>query len=104
MHRAAVSTAAAAPTSGSPFVTSDEQFVRAHRLITIDTVLSVVPTTRQTLYRWMDAGTFPKPIKLGNAKIGFREIEVIDWLNARPRALGSDGQPTRGRRRTRATA
>lgn len=71
----------------SPFVSGSEQFVRTHRLISIDTVLSVVPTTRQTLYRWMAAGKFPKPIKLGTSKIAFREADVVAWLNARPRAL-----------------
>lgn len=84
----------------SPFVTSDEQFARENRLVSMDAVLSVVPTTRQTLYRWMMAGKFPKPIKLGDTKIAFRESEVLEWLNAKPRALGSDSpQPARRARR-----
>lgn len=73
----------------APLVTPDEEFIRKNRMISIDAVLAVVPTTRQTLYRWMDAGKFPKPIKLGNSKIGFVEAEVVAWLKSRPRALGA---------------
>lgn len=79
----------------SPFVTADEDFIRKNRMISIDAVLAVVPTTRQTLYRWMEAGKFPKPVKLGNSKIGFRETDVLAWLNERPRALGSDAPSPR---------
>lgn len=74
----------------SPFTTHDERFVRENRILSLDTVLSVVPTTRQTIYRWMCKGQFPQAVKIGGAMIGFRESEVLDWLNTRPRALGGD--------------
>lgn len=105
MSRTAATPTQPRPTTTPIFVSPEEQFVRGNRLISIDAVLSVVPTTRQTLYRWMEAGKFPKPIKLGDSKIGFRESEVIAWLNARPRALGGeDGANQLNHGRTRGTA
>lgn len=57
----------------------------AHKSIRMADVLRIVPVTRQTLYRWIEEGTFPKPIKLGPSSIGFRESEVVAWLSTRPR-------------------
>ena len=59
--------------------------ISAHKIIGIDAVLSAVPATRQTLYRWIHRGDFPAPVKLGRSRIGFREAEVLAWLNTRPR-------------------
>lgn len=81
----------------NPFTRDDERFVRENRLVSMDTVLSVVPTKRQTIYRWMEKGQFPRAVKIGGAMIGFRESEILDWLNTRPRALGG-GKKSRGER------
>lgn len=60
--------------------------LQSRKLIRMADVLKIVPATRQTLYRWIEAGRFPKPIKLGDSAIGFCEAEIIAWLDARPRA------------------
>jgi prophage regulatory protein len=64
----------------------------AHKSIRMVDVLRIVPVTRQTLYRWIEEGTFPKPIKLGPSSIGFREFEVVAWLRTRPRVQVGDGE------------
>jgi len=32
-----------------------------------------------TIYRWMDLKIFPKPVKLGPNKVGWRTNTVLDW-------------------------
>jgi len=36
-----------------------------------------------TIWRWVRAGLFPKPIKLGPNTIGWRECDIDEWLSAR---------------------
>lgn len=81
-----------------PFTKNDEQFVQENRLVSMDAVLSVLPTkNRQTLYRWIKDGLFPPPLKIAGAMIAFRESEIVEWLNTRPRALGGDKKVRRER-------
>lgn len=35
------------------------------------------------LYRKIAAGTFPKPVKLGENRIAFVESEIDEWIEAR---------------------
>ena len=58
------------------------------RLMRMREVLSIVGVARQTLYQWMARDAFPRPLKLSGSAIAWRESEVRDWLNSRPRALG----------------
>ena len=46
-------------------------------------VLNLVGVTRSTLYRWMEAGTFPKQIHLGPRTIVWNEREVVQWMEDR---------------------
>ena len=39
-----------------------------------------------TLWRWVRAGHFPKPLKLGPNTVGWLKSDVLTWLEARPRA------------------
>lgn len=43
-----------------------------------------IPST--TLYRWMDAGTFPKPIKIGPRRVAFRQSDIDKWLEEKSEA------------------
>jgi prophage regulatory protein len=38
---------------------------------------------RSTIYSWIDRGCFPKPVKLGERSVGWREGDVREWLEAR---------------------
>lgn len=42
-----------------------------------------VGVARSTLYDWMKAGTFPKPVALGARLVGWRDSDVTAWLDAR---------------------
>ncbi|MGX0975927.1 prophage regulatory protein [Roseovarius sp. MBR-51] len=43
----------------------------------------VTGLSRSTLYAMMAEGDFPKPIKLGKRAVGWREADIIAWLESR---------------------
>jgi prophage regulatory protein len=44
-------------------------------------VLALAAVSRSTLYRWLDAGTFPKPVRLGNTwAVRWHADDVDSWL------------------------
>lgn len=56
----------------------------AERILRLPKVLEVCGGIgRSTLYGWMNAGTFPKPIKLGVRAVGWAETEIDAWLESR---------------------
>ena len=55
----------------------------APRFLRLPEVLNLVGVTRSTLYRWMDAGSFPKQIHLGPHTIVWNEREVVQWMEDR---------------------
>lgn len=40
----------------------------------------IVKLSRTEIYRRMDAGTFPRPIKLGSRAVRWRESDVVKWM------------------------
>lgn len=38
---------------------------------------------RSTIYNMMEIGTFPQAIKIGKRAIGWREQDIVDWVNGR---------------------
>ena len=46
-------------------------------------VEKLVGLSRSTLYAMMAEGSFPKPVKLGKRAVGWREADVLDWLESR---------------------
>lgn len=38
---------------------------------------------RSTIYCWMSRGRFPRPVRLGERLVGWRESDLRDWLAAR---------------------
>lgn len=51
-------------------------------------VLALVGAARPTLYQWIKRGLFPRPLKLSEQMVAWREADVRDWLSSRSRALG----------------
>ena len=49
-------------------------------------VLQLIPISRSTLWRWVDAGDFPLPVRLGGPKsraIGWFRTVVEEWIRDR---------------------
>ena len=59
---------------------------KVDRLLRLPEVLQLTGLSRSTLYRKVKEGDFPCPVKLGKRAVGWRESEVIAWINARPPA------------------
>jgi len=52
----------------------------ATALLRLPQVLAVVPVGRSTLWGWVRAGKFPKPVKLGPMTSAWRASDVAEWL------------------------
>ncbi|MDV3459218.1 AlpA family phage regulatory protein [Sphingomonas sp. HF-S4] len=51
------------------------------RILRIDAVLDRTGLCRSTLYRKMEAGTFPRNIKISTRCAGWRESAVDAWMH-----------------------
>ena len=60
------------------------------RVLRLHEVLERVGLSKSTLWRYINEGDFPKPIKLGPRASGWIEEEVDDWIASRPRAVNPD--------------
>ncbi|MDS9467929.1 AlpA family transcriptional regulator [Paracoccus sp. MBLB3053] len=56
----------------------------SRRYIRRTEVEALTGLSRSTIYRMMDAGDFPKPVKLTRKAVGWPEDQVAEWLASRP--------------------
>ena len=47
-------------------------------------VLALLGIGRTTLWRWTGKGTFPKPVRLGPRAVGWRRVDLQQWLDQLP--------------------
>lgn len=52
------------------------------RFMRIDEVLSTTGLGRNTVYRRMREGTFPKQVKLGPNTVAWRQSEISSWMDS----------------------
>jgi prophage regulatory protein len=52
------------------------------RILRIKTVLERTGLSRSTLYRKMEAGTFPQNTRISTRCMGWRESAVTEWLDS----------------------
>ena len=58
------------------------------KFLTLSDVIDRVAVTRSTIYRWMQAGSFPRPIKVGIRSL-WLESDIQAWIReqiARPQS------------------
>lgn len=60
--------------------------VRKDRLLRVDEVTRITGLARSTIYKMMDSGTFPRPLRVGERAVRWRESDVVAWLESRPTA------------------
>lgn len=53
------------------------------RLLTADDLRTRFTLSRTTVFRWRRMGLFPDPIRLGPARVAWRESDIAAWLAAR---------------------
>ena len=46
--------------------------------------------SKPTIYRNIAAGTFPRPVKLGERSVGWRVQDIQDWVDSRSHGGGAD--------------
>jgi len=56
------------------------------KILRLPAVIAVVGVSRVSIWRWVRAGTFPRPIRLGARAVGWRDSDVQRWLETRPSA------------------
>ena len=49
-------------------------------------VVVITSLSRPTIYRMIKAGTFPKPVKLGQRRIGWPMDVLTNWVMSRQQA------------------
>lgn len=53
------------------------------RMLRMPAVLKIVGISRATIYRWIEAGNFPAPIRLGPNSVAWKSTTIDEWLDAR---------------------
>jgi len=56
------------------------------RMLSARAVCKLTTFSRSTLYLMIGSGEFPRPVKLGKRRVGWREADVFDWLGSRQEA------------------
>ena len=56
----------------------------ADRLLRRQEVEGIVGLGRSSIYRQMQAGEFPRPVRVGPAAVRWRESDITAWLESRP--------------------
>jgi prophage regulatory protein len=59
---------------------------KVHRLPQVE---AITGAKKQTLYGWIAAGKFPKPIKIGQRAVAWLEEDLQAWRDARIAATRS---------------
>ncbi len=52
-------------------------------LLSAKQVVALTSLSRTTIYRLVDEGVFPRPVRIHGSRVGWVEAEVVDWIAAR---------------------
>lgn len=55
----------------------------AQTILRLPTVKTRTALSRSSLYKFVAAGTFPRPVRLGPRAVGWVESEVNEWIDRR---------------------
>ena len=58
------------------------------RLLRRREVEQMVGLSRTSIYRLMDSGNFPHPIRVGPRAVRWRLRDIKEWMSERPLAVG----------------
>ena len=77
--------------------TCGEERAMNDRLLRRREVEEITGLARSSLYRYMQEGDFPRPVRVGPAAVRWRESDIVRWLESRPTARGEVGPLRRPR-------
>ncbi len=55
------------------------------RILRAREVVAAIGVSKATLYRMVNSGQFPRPIRVGARAVGWRMDEIDAWMADRPR-------------------
>ncbi len=58
-------------------------------------VEDITSVSRSSIYRLIQNGEFPRPVRIGPAAVRWRASDITAWLESRPVATGESGRPDR---------
>ena len=62
------------------------------RVLTMRQLRELIPYTPQHIYRLEAAGKFPRRIRIGENRVGWRYAQVLQWLSERPTVPAYDAE------------
>ncbi len=58
------------------------------KILRLKQVVEITGTSKTTIYRWLNANQFPKPINLSSSSVGWLEADINDWIQSKVEARG----------------
>ncbi|AXA33172.1 helix-turn-helix transcriptional regulator [Francisella adeliensis] len=58
------------------------------KILRLPQVIEKTGTSKTTIYRWINANQFPRPINLTHASVGWLEADINDWIQSKIEARG----------------
>ena len=55
------------------------------KVLRVTEVSRLIGVSKATLYRWIKAGGFPRPLQLGPRAVRWPKDEIDEWLRNRPK-------------------
>ncbi len=55
----------------------------SHTILRLPAVKARTGLSRSTIYRRIIEGNFPRPVSLGARAVGWREHEIIEWIDSK---------------------
>jgi prophage regulatory protein len=57
------------------------------RILNSNEVVKKIGLSKVTVWRMERAGLFPKRINLSDRRVGWKESEIEDWVDSRPKGI-----------------
>ena len=67
----------------------------AERLLRRREVEGMTGLARSSIYRHMEDGTFPRPVRVGPSAVRWRSTDIESWMASRPTAGSANDQSGR---------
>jgi prophage regulatory protein len=64
--------------------------LEGQRLMRREEVLRICGISNSLLHEMIEAGTFPRPVRINERAVGWRVKDVLAWLASRPLATGTN--------------
>jgi prophage regulatory protein len=68
------------PTTATPANTPAPLLNGQERLLRLREVITLISVSRATIYRYLSAGTFPAPIRVGPRRVAWRASDINTWF------------------------